>query len=93
MLCYVGLHGPAHDWASRRKIETNPVTGGAQIVVILQTVREIQTPYQFSWSRSKSFRYPQYHYLPQTHRDFKSEQRPGNHCRHPRFFLRIRLSA
>ncbi|MCX5960135.1 MAG: hypothetical protein NT053_10010 [Cyanobacteria bacterium] len=55
MLCYVGLHDPAHDWASRRKIETNPVTDGAQIVVILQTVREIQTPYQFSWSRSKCF--------------------------------------
>jgi hypothetical protein len=44
MLCYVGHHDPAHDWASRRKIEMNPVTGGAQIVVILQTVREIQTP-------------------------------------------------
>ena len=54
MLCYVGLHGPAHDWASRRKIETNPVTGGAQIVVILETVCEIQTPYQFSFCRVKA---------------------------------------
>ena len=27
MLCYVDHHDPAYDWASRRKIETNPVTG------------------------------------------------------------------
>lgn len=101
MLCYVGHHDPAHDWASRRKIETNPVTGGAQIVVILETVREIQTPYQFSFCRVKAslgivlgFRgevqikellgYPQYHYLPQTPRESKSEQRPSDRCRHPR---------
>jgi hypothetical protein len=54
MLCYLGLHDPAHDWASRRKIETNPVTGGAQIVVILETVREIQTPFQSRWRGSSS---------------------------------------
>ena len=54
MLCYVGHHDPAHDWASRRKIETNPVTGGAQIVVILETVREIQTPFQSRWRGSSS---------------------------------------
>ena len=38
MLCYVGHHDPAHDWASRPKTETNPVTGGAQIVVILSII-------------------------------------------------------
>ena len=54
MLCYVDHHDPAHDWARRRKIETNPVTGGAQIVVILETVCEIQTPYQFSSRRVKA---------------------------------------
>ncbi len=26
MLCYVDHHDPAYDWASRRKIETYPVT-------------------------------------------------------------------
>ena len=31
MLCYVDHHDPAYDWASRRKIETHPVTGAAQI--------------------------------------------------------------
>lgn len=44
MLCYVGHHDPAYDWASRRKIETHPVTGAAQIVEIRETVREIQIP-------------------------------------------------
>lgn len=29
---------PAHDWASRRKIKTQPVTGAAQIVEIRETV-------------------------------------------------------
>jgi mRNA-degrading endonuclease RelE of RelBE toxin-antitoxin system len=44
MLCYVDHHDPAYDWASRRKIETHPVTGAAQIVEIRETVREIQIP-------------------------------------------------
>ena len=44
MLCYVGHHDPAYEWASRRKIETHPVTGAAQIVEIRETVREIQIP-------------------------------------------------
>ena len=30
MLCSVDHHDPAYDWASRRKIETYPVTGAAQ---------------------------------------------------------------
>ena len=44
MLCCVGHHDPAYDWASRHKIETHPVTGAAQIVEIRETVREIQLP-------------------------------------------------
>ena len=44
MLCYVAHHDLAYDWASRRKIETHPVTGAAQIVEIRETVREIQIP-------------------------------------------------
>ena len=44
MLCYFDHHDSAYDWASRRKIETHPVTGAAQIVEIRETVREIQTP-------------------------------------------------
>jgi mRNA-degrading endonuclease YafQ of YafQ-DinJ toxin-antitoxin module len=44
MLCYVGHHDPAYDWASRCKIETHPVTGAAQIVEFRETVLEIQIP-------------------------------------------------
>ncbi|MEB3360553.1 MAG: 3'-5' exonuclease [Synechococcaceae cyanobacterium] len=44
MLCYVDHHDRAYDWASRRKLETHPVTGAAQFVVIRETVREIQLP-------------------------------------------------
>ena len=44
MLCYVDHHDHAYDWAARRKIETHPVTGAAQIVEIRETVREIQIP-------------------------------------------------
>jgi len=44
MLCYADHHDPAFDWASRRKIETHPVTGAAQIVEIRETVCEIQIP-------------------------------------------------
>jgi mRNA-degrading endonuclease RelE of RelBE toxin-antitoxin system len=44
MLCYVDHHDAAYDWATRRKIETHPVTGAAQIVEIRETVREIQIP-------------------------------------------------
>jgi mRNA-degrading endonuclease RelE of RelBE toxin-antitoxin system len=40
MLCSVDHHDPAYDWASRRKIETHPVTGAAQIVEIRETVAE-----------------------------------------------------
>jgi mRNA-degrading endonuclease RelE of RelBE toxin-antitoxin system len=42
MLCYVAHHDPAFDWASRRKIETHPLTPQAQIVEIRETVREKQ---------------------------------------------------
>lgn len=44
MLCYVGHHDPAYDWPSRRRIETHPITGAAQIVEIRKTVRENQIP-------------------------------------------------
>jgi len=30
MLCYVGHHDLAYDWASRRKIETHPVTDASR---------------------------------------------------------------
>jgi superfamily I DNA/RNA helicase len=44
LLCYVGHHDPAYDWAERRKLETHPTTGAAQLVEIRETVKEITVP-------------------------------------------------
>ena len=32
LLCYVDHHDKAYDWAERRKLETHPKTGAAQLV-------------------------------------------------------------
>ena len=44
LLCYVDHHDKAYDWAERRKLETHPNTGAAQIVEIRETVKEIVVP-------------------------------------------------
>ena len=44
MLCYVGHHDCAYEWAERRKLETHPTTGAAQLVEIRETVREVVVP-------------------------------------------------
>jgi len=44
LLCYVGHHDEAYDWAERRKLETHPKTGAAQLVEIRETVKEIIVP-------------------------------------------------
>lgn len=44
LLCYVGHHDKAYDWAERRKLETHPKTGAAQLVEIRETVKEIVVP-------------------------------------------------
>jgi superfamily I DNA/RNA helicase/mRNA-degrading endonuclease RelE of RelBE toxin-antitoxin system len=44
LLCYVGHHDDAYEWARRRKLETHPTTGAAQLVEIRETVREIVVP-------------------------------------------------
>jgi superfamily I DNA/RNA helicase/mRNA-degrading endonuclease RelE of RelBE toxin-antitoxin system len=41
MLCYVGHHDDAYDWAERRKLEVHPKTGAAQFVVVRETVIEV----------------------------------------------------
>jgi len=40
LLCYVDHHDKAYQWASRRKLETHPKTGAAQLVEIREIVRE-----------------------------------------------------
>jgi mRNA-degrading endonuclease RelE of RelBE toxin-antitoxin system len=44
LLCYVGHHDNAYDWAERRKLETHPKTGAAQLVEIRETVKEVVVP-------------------------------------------------
>src|SRR5271165_1903487 len=44
LLCYVNHHDKAYDWAERRKLETHPKTGAAQLVEIRETVKEIAVP-------------------------------------------------
>jgi superfamily I DNA/RNA helicase/mRNA-degrading endonuclease RelE of RelBE toxin-antitoxin system len=44
LLCYVDHHDQAYRWAERRKLETHPKTGAAQLVEIRETVQEITIP-------------------------------------------------
>lgn len=44
LLCYVDHHDKAYRWAERRKLETHPKTGAAQLVEVRETVREITVP-------------------------------------------------
>ena len=44
MLCYVGHHDEAYKWAERRRLETHPKTGAAQLVEVRETVQEIIIP-------------------------------------------------
>ena len=44
LLCYAGHHDKAYDWAERRRLETHPKTGAAQLVEIRETVQEILVP-------------------------------------------------
>jgi hypothetical protein len=44
LLCYVDHHDEAYRWAERRKLETHPKTGAAQLVEIRETIQEIIIP-------------------------------------------------
>ena len=44
LLCYVNHHDEAYQWAERRKVETHPKTGAAQLVEIRERVQEITIP-------------------------------------------------
>ncbi len=41
LLCYVDHHDAAYRWAERRKIETHPSTGAAQIVEVVERLEEV----------------------------------------------------
>ena len=44
LMCYVDHHDDAYHWAERRKLETHPKTGAAQLVEVRETVKEITIP-------------------------------------------------
>jgi len=44
LLCYVAHHDDAYQWAERRRLETHPKTGAAQLVEIRERVQEITVP-------------------------------------------------
>jgi len=44
MLCYVDHHDNAYHWAERRRLETHPKTGAAQLIEVRETVQEIVVP-------------------------------------------------
>src|ERR1043165_5648262 len=44
LLCYVDHHDKAYDWAERRKLETHPKPGAAQLVEIRETVKGVVGP-------------------------------------------------
>jgi hypothetical protein len=37
-------HDKAYDWAARRKLETHPTTGAAQLVEVRETVQQVIVP-------------------------------------------------
>jgi mRNA-degrading endonuclease RelE of RelBE toxin-antitoxin system len=51
LLCYVGHHDDAYQWAQRRKLETHPKTGAAQLVEVRETVQEIVIPHYVEQER------------------------------------------
>lgn len=44
LLCYVGHHDDAYRWAERRKLQTHPKTGAAQLVEVRETIQEVVVP-------------------------------------------------
>jgi mRNA-degrading endonuclease RelE of RelBE toxin-antitoxin system len=44
LICYVDHHDDAYKWAERRRIETHPKTGAAQIVEVRERIEEIAVP-------------------------------------------------
>ena len=44
LLCYVGHHDAAYEWARRRVFERHPKTGAAQLVELREVVHEIKIP-------------------------------------------------
>ncbi len=44
MLVHIDAHDKAYEWAERRKLETHPTTGAAQLIEIRETLKEVIVP-------------------------------------------------
>ncbi|MBA4148482.1 MAG: DEAD/DEAH box helicase [Verrucomicrobia bacterium] len=44
LLCYTNHHDKAYEWAERRRLETHPKTGAAQLVEIRETIQKVLVP-------------------------------------------------
>jgi mRNA-degrading endonuclease RelE of RelBE toxin-antitoxin system len=53
LLCYVDHHDKAYDWAARRRLQTHPKTGAAQLVEVRETMQEIIIPTFVEKKKSK----------------------------------------
>jgi mRNA-degrading endonuclease RelE of RelBE toxin-antitoxin system len=63
LLCYVAHHDKAYAWAERRKLETHPKTGAAQLVEIRERVEEITVPVYVQAVRPKATKPPLFQHL------------------------------
>ena len=63
LLCYVAHHDKAYAWAERRKLETHPKTGAAQLVEIRERVEEIAVPVYIEVSQPKPPKPPLFAHL------------------------------
>src|ERR1700689_5486844 len=63
LLCYVDHHDKAYAWAERRKLETHPKTGAAQLVEIRERVEEIAVPVYVEVERPKPAKPPLFAHL------------------------------
>ena len=64
LLCYVGHHDKAYDWAERRKLQTHPKTGAAQLVEIRETVQQIVIPQYVEADKKVAAKLPLFAGLP-----------------------------
>jgi superfamily I DNA/RNA helicase/mRNA-degrading endonuclease RelE of RelBE toxin-antitoxin system len=63
LLCYVDHHDKAYAWAERRKLETHPKTGAAQLVEIRERVEEIAVPIYVEVAQPRPPKPPLYAHL------------------------------
>src|SRR5512145_3264445 len=65
LLCYVDHHDRAYAWAERRKLETHPTTGAAQLVEIRERVQEIVVPTSAPQTQATALRKPLFAHVPE----------------------------